>query len=63
MSVKGSDTYRVEEKSKAPHANPDCSNLNSFSPGFIAPCGDENGPTHAGPEEVGQVWIAGTPSI
>ncbi len=44
-------------------ANPECSNLNSFSAGLIAACGDENGPTHAGPEEVGQLWIAGTPCI
>ncbi len=44
-------------------ANPKCSKLNSFSPGLIARCGDENGPTHAGPEEVGHVWTVGTPSI
>src|SRR6266403_3052848 len=44
-------------------ANPECSILNSFSPCLIAAYPDENGPTHAGPEEVGHTWTVGIPSI
>jgi hypothetical protein len=56
-------SQRKKSQNRGGTANPECSNLNSFSAGLIARCGDENGPTHAGPEEAGQLWIAGTPSI